>query len=235
MTAAAASSSSSASASSASATTASTRDDEYYFQDIIFLVEGRLFKVPKHMFIQESQLFRTMLSLPVPNGTPADGSSDDHPLKLDGVKAADFTHILRCLYPMRQFSAPTKGPGRYIKKLEEWLAIFRLAAMWDMEAVRAKAVSELTPLLTNKPALQVSLAVEHQVTEWLVPGLNKLVQREDPIDREDINMIGLDFALKVMTLREDCAAMHSNSRTLRRGAISVDVSDEIRTRFKIRE
>ncbi|PFH47360.1 hypothetical protein AMATHDRAFT_152243, partial [Amanita thiersii Skay4041] len=204
-------------------------------------VENRLFKVPKHMFVQESQLFQTMLSLPVPAGTPADGSSDARPLKLDGVKAVEFMHLLRCLYPGRHRDSANADDALLPEKvLQEWLAVFKLAVMWEMDVIKTKAIRELTPLLTNKPTLQVKLAVESQVEEWLVPGLNKLVQREEPIDREDVNMIGLDFALKIMTLREDYGCSHrwssaGNPGMQRRGAITADVSNEIRARFSIRK
>ena len=66
-------------------------------------VENRLFKVPRHVFIHHSQVFRDMLSLPVPDseGTKADGTSDDNPLTLDGIVAIDFIRLLRYLFSMK--------------------------------------------------------------------------------------------------------------------------------------
>ena len=34
----------------------------------------------------------------------------------------------------------------------------------------------MTPLLEKLPAIQVKLSCEHDVEEWLVPGLNGLAQ-----------------------------------------------------------
>ncbi len=98
-----------------------SHDEEFYLQDIIFQVsisitllhlsynmylsclqvENRLFKVPRQIFIHQSQVFRDMFSLPVPEGTKADGTSDDKPLKLDGIAAVDFIRLLRYLIPIK--------------------------------------------------------------------------------------------------------------------------------------
>ncbi|KAK2467421.1 hypothetical protein APHAL10511_000656 [Amanita phalloides] len=209
------------------------RDEEFYFQDIIFQVENRLFKVPRYVFLRESQVFRDLFSLPVPEGSKPDGISDARPLKLDGIKALDFSRLLRLLFPQKPDSETLP-----LKTLDEWTSVFKLAAQWDMEDVKAKAVQMITPLLENAPAKQVKMALEHGVDEWLVPALNRLVQREEPMDKTDVDLIGLDFALKVMALREDCFYNTNNNNTWsikRRGKVSMDTSKEIRIRFNIRQ
>lgn len=40
-----------------------------------------------------------MYMLPVAEGSVVDGSSDKHPLVLEGVKKAEFVQLLRVLYP----------------------------------------------------------------------------------------------------------------------------------------
>ncbi|OBZ75084.1 hypothetical protein A0H81_05026 [Grifola frondosa] len=75
------------------------RDDTFYSNDVIFLVENVLFKVPRNVF-EESEIFRTMFSLPVPDGGVADGSSDEHPLHLEGIACDDFRPFLRVLVPL---------------------------------------------------------------------------------------------------------------------------------------
>jgi hypothetical protein len=37
--------------------------------------------------------------LPIPSGTVADGSSDEQPLRLEGVKQKDFVQLLRVMFP----------------------------------------------------------------------------------------------------------------------------------------
>jgi hypothetical protein len=102
----------------ASGSKALIHDEEFFFQDVIIQVrisniyprlpifvclqvENRLFKVPRRVFVQESQVFRDMFSLPVPEGVKAEGASEDNPLKLDGIIAIDFVRLLRFLYPSK--------------------------------------------------------------------------------------------------------------------------------------
>jgi hypothetical protein len=62
-------------------------------------VEGCLFKVPRGPFERNSEVFQDMFRLPVPENTVPDGSSDEHPLRLDGVKKNDFRQLLKVMFP----------------------------------------------------------------------------------------------------------------------------------------
>lgn len=103
-----------------------------------------------------------------------------------------------------------------------------------MADVKAEAIRQMTPLLEKLPAMQVKLSLEHGVEEWLVPGLNQLVRREEPLNKDDVDLIGLDYALRIMTLREDCR-YGSTWSIVRRGEVPLDFSKEIKTRFGIRQ
>lgn len=103
-----------------------------------------------------------------------------------------------------------------------------------MEDVKESAIQKMTRLLESQPTKQVKLSLEYGVEEWLVPGLQRLVRREEPLSRNDVDLIGLDYALKVMTLREECRCERSNWSIQRRGEVTIDVSAEIRFRFGIR-
>lgn len=96
-----------------------TRHQYYYFSEVIFLVspfttpyneravpltkdmqvEGSLFKVPRESFVENSELFRAMFQLPVPSGRSPDGSSDQNPLRLDGIEKTDFLQLLKVMFP----------------------------------------------------------------------------------------------------------------------------------------
>jgi hypothetical protein len=99
----------------------------------------------------------------------------------------------------------------------------------------AEAIRKMTPLLENQAATQVKLSLEHDVKEWLVPGLQQLVRRKEPLNRSDVDLIGWDYALKVMALREDCHCDRYSSWAIEpRGKVTIDVSAEIRVRFGLR-
>jgi hypothetical protein len=62
-------------------------------------VEGSLFKVPRDSFVENSDFFRAMFQLPVPSGASPDGSSDEDPLRLEGIEKADFIQLLKVMFP----------------------------------------------------------------------------------------------------------------------------------------
>ena len=69
---------------------------------ITWQVEDQLFKVPRRNFAIESEIFSDMFQLPVPTtaGHSLDGSSDDQPLRLDGIKKSDFVQLLRVMFAL---------------------------------------------------------------------------------------------------------------------------------------
>jgi hypothetical protein len=62
-------------------------------------VENTLFRVPRHHFEQESEVFRDMFQLPIAEDTTPDGCSDEQPLRLDGILKQDFRQLLRVMFP----------------------------------------------------------------------------------------------------------------------------------------
>ncbi len=90
------------------------RNSKFYWEPVTFLVrpslnlselrlisasqvENQLFKVARHLFVDSSEVFSTMFSLPQGNVDVVDGSDDEHPLVLQDVKSADFEHLLAAL------------------------------------------------------------------------------------------------------------------------------------------
>ena len=69
------------------------------FDSLNLQVENTLFRVPRHRFEQESDVFRDMFQLPVAENTIPDGYSDEQPLRLDGVAKEDFRQLLRVMFP----------------------------------------------------------------------------------------------------------------------------------------
>lgn len=86
-----------------------------------------------------------------------------------------------------------------------------------MAEVKAFALERIAPLLRDLPSLQIHLARVHGIKEWLLPAFHELVKRKDPLDANDVELIGLADALKIMSLREDRIHVeHSKS-----GSISI--------------
>ncbi|KAJ8503539.1 hypothetical protein ONZ45_g10775 [Pleurotus djamor] len=199
-------------------------DDQYYFTFIVFSVEGVLFKVPRHKFESESPIFLSMFELP-PEGL-VDGLSDEQPLRLDGIECNEFRDFLKTI------ARPAALTAR------EWTSVLKLASLWDMANIRKDAIHNLDSLILN-PAEKVGIAIDYDIEAWLVPSLNALVQREQPISPADLSFIGIDCALKIAAIREACQRSGSTcyycssngtmSLQTQRGSVSVDCRSRIET------
>ncbi|KAF8331243.1 hypothetical protein F5887DRAFT_218845 [Amanita rubescens] len=173
------------------------KNEEYYLEVIVFQVEDQLFKVPRHLFVKLSQVFRDMFELPVPEGVEADGSSDKQPLVLEGIEKKDFVPLLRCLYPL-QF--PVNPSMNFT--LKEWQSVLKLTSLYEMTQVKKFAIEKMNTLLITLPALQIHLAKTYDIREWLAPGFLRLAHRIKPLDEEDAGLVGLSDSFKICALRE---------------------------------
>jgi hypothetical protein len=65
-------------------------------------VENELFKLPRRNFATESEIFSHMFDLPVPTAgvLSPDGSNEDKPLHLEGIKKSDFLPLLEVMFPL---------------------------------------------------------------------------------------------------------------------------------------
>lgn len=60
-------------------------------------VEDTLFKINRQDFEQGSEVFRNMFDLPKA-GESEEGSSTEHPLVLEGIRAVDLENFLAIMY-----------------------------------------------------------------------------------------------------------------------------------------
>ena len=69
-------------------------------------MEDTLFKVPRYLFEDNSDVFRDMFLLPSPEGVACDGSSDEQPLFLEGIPKVAFQQLLRAMkFPVSRSEA----------------------------------------------------------------------------------------------------------------------------------
>ncbi|KAH7912424.1 hypothetical protein BJ138DRAFT_1004506 [Hygrophoropsis aurantiaca] len=187
------------------------RDETFYFANVVFLVghfkylyatlivtyqvEDTLFRVPRQPFIDGSYVFRQRLERPVPPRAQEDGSSDENPLRLKSIKHDEFRQLLKVLF--QNYGRPKNLPESF----GEWKAVLKLSHRWGFKSARKQAIESLGAMKVD-PVDKLSLSEKYDVDEWLLPALEKLANRREPIGVKDAEKLGVTLALKVAALRE---------------------------------
>ncbi|KAL4064261.1 hypothetical protein V8B97DRAFT_2026047 [Scleroderma yunnanense] len=172
------------------------RDSKFYMTLVTVKVEDCLFRVPRSTLESQSNIFRDMFSLPTPKGDLLEGSTNEKPIYLANVKAEEFRLLLSVLL------TSSFGPQQNLPSSpDEWLPVIKLARMWEFNDVHTNSVKMVPYHSVEKSAVEkVSLAFQYGIQEWLVPGLDELAKRPEPIGIKDIEYLGLDVALKVAAI-----------------------------------
>ncbi|EIW80346.1 hypothetical protein CONPUDRAFT_28841, partial [Coniophora puteana RWD-64-598 SS2] len=181
------------------------RDDSFYFSIVIFLVENTLFKIPSHVLSDHSDVFQAMFSLPTGESI-AEGLTDDNPVALKGITSFDFKQLLKVLYsravlPPWTSTIPNQVSGQLPMTLEEWTPVLRLSDQWNMTAVHQFAIEKMA-VMSMDPVDRLALALEFDIKPWMMPALNALAQRPEPMARRDVDKLGLDVVLQIAEVRE---------------------------------
>ncbi|PIL33313.1 hypothetical protein GSI_04764 [Ganoderma sinense ZZ0214-1] len=172
-----------------------TRDSDFFIdvKPLYLRAENTLFCVPRHYF-QSSDVFEGMFTLPdVPNA-PQEGSSEACPLFLESIKADELKDFLRLLGVANRNAASVCNwmPN-------SWPPVLKLASMWQFTGIREKA---LWYLKQSNCMTRLEVSRQHGIEDWFVPAMRDLIKRDNPLNVDEINKLGLDFAVKVIALRE---------------------------------
>jgi hypothetical protein len=114
---------------------------------------------------------------------------------------------------MNNSSTVRESQRRDSLTLEEWTSVLHLSTMWQFQKIRAIAINAMGSVsmdLVDK----IVIARKFDVSTWLVPALNQLVQREKSIDFLEGNRLGMGWVLKVAELRDgDIRTDETTTRT----------------------
>ncbi|KDQ63981.1 hypothetical protein JAAARDRAFT_27659 [Jaapia argillacea MUCL 33604] len=171
-----------------------TRDEVYYFQDVVFLVEDTLFRVPRRNFEMESDTFGGMFTLVQPEQSTTEGSSDDDPIYLEGYSKVDFQRFLRVLLPLRigQVDLSTS---------DEWISVLKLSHIWEFDTIKGLAIQALDKFDLD-PVDKTVLARDYDIPGWLLLTFNAIAQRGRGLDMSDLERLGIDWVLRLARVRE---------------------------------
>ncbi|CAE6389106.1 unnamed protein product, partial [Rhizoctonia solani] len=184
------------------------RHPEFFFTDtlVAIQIEDTLFNVHKY-HLNESEVFLDMFKMPKAGGNnPEEGSSPEHPIRIEGVSASDFAALLTVLYA-RQFSNNQLAPEASLI-----IPAFRLANMWNFSALRAY----LLPLAEKNlgDVDKIALAGEFGIKNWLAPAHIHLVQREEPLTTAEAIKLPIDSVLLISRMRERYQAGNSKQDSM---------------------
>ena len=82
-----------------------------------------------------------------------------------------------------------------------------LSTQWDMTAIRAEAIKNVRAGLASDgllPHKLLNLGQTHHVDEWVMTAIVFFIKRKEPMEPNDAEVIGVENAFKIASLRERC-------------------------------
>jgi hypothetical protein len=100
--------------------------------------------------------------------------------------------------------------------VREWCTVLELSHKWGLDTLYSRAIEQCGPLFDDSTsATQLSLAYRFEIEEWKYPAIQRLVCRELPLSRLDIDLLGSATTAKLWQVRE--ANMRESLPQSRRG------------------
>ncbi|KAG9318090.1 hypothetical protein JVU11DRAFT_157 [Chiua virens] len=103
----------------------------------------------------------------------------------------------------RVLAGPTASTRRrYQKLLHNGSPSSNSPYMWGFQAVYMTAIKNLQSKLTLVEKIAIGELYSLDFDSWLLPAMQELVRRQEPISLEEGVQLGLDMALKLASVRE---------------------------------
>ncbi|CAA7260409.1 unnamed protein product [Cyclocybe aegerita] len=176
-------------------------DEDYFMQSsfVYFQVENRLFHVPNYRFTSESHIFSGMFKLPQPNAIDVEGASRNNPIKLpdgpDGIRHTDFKNFMKALYPLNV------SLTLFLSKAE-WISVLKLSSFWYFLSFRQMAISELWRMNELSSVQKIEFGRLVKISHWVTAGYSELIERDDPISKEEALLIDYETTFSLFRIRE---------------------------------
>ncbi|KAJ2930169.1 hypothetical protein H1R20_g6962, partial [Candolleomyces eurysporus] len=197
-------------------------DGEHYWDFVTFSVEGCLFRLPKYRFVEESKDFW--------KGYQFD---PDNELVPQAAEEPEYTNVT---INADTSSSPNLDQGQHVISLNDvtvddfryflkWQSVLKLSTTWSFNDIRHQAIKEIEAGDGGMTAVnQIILAKEYNVSEWLLTGYKTLITREETIDLQEGEEIGLRNALQLYELRD---------QYFRQGWLEETLESEIQCKFEL--
>ena len=177
-----------------------------------FQCGGRLFKVPHW---QLKKYCPVLLRLAEPNTDGTGGTSDDTAIPIDDLVSVEELVLLLdffyCGFVPLRYVGPFRSAYFFLSILrnqipnDEWFKLLVISSKLACEAVRARAINELTTIRPKvSPIDRIELGTKCNVPQWLPEAYADAFIRESPLTKEEGEKLGLEITVKVLRGREKC-------------------------------
>ncbi|KZT05002.1 uncharacterized protein LAESUDRAFT_813862 [Laetiporus sulphureus 93-53] len=178
------------------------RSSRFFFTDetVIFRVsdpqenKDHFYQVHRYFLQRDSEFFHGMFSCPPEDGG-AEGKTEETAIFLPGATSYEMDCLLSFLYD---------GMYEHALCLEDWIALLSISTRFVFDKIRDRAIREISahvPALD--PVQRISLAVKHDIPEWLMTAYVELCTRPIPLSKKEVEELGPTTAARLARARED--------------------------------
>ncbi|KAF6757744.1 hypothetical protein DFP72DRAFT_890544 [Ephemerocybe angulata] len=185
---------------------ASTKErSQFYFDPtcVVIQVESKVYRFPRYRLERFSDIFKDMFNLPPANDK--EGTSDEHPIILEGCTSFQFESLLSIMFPESIKPDITR---------EQLLAALELSFMWEMAEVtqfihETLSSQPISPLRKIVLGLKYSPDFDDFLKEGCIAFVRETVSNGLP-SRDDINDLGWDTYGKLMYAKEELVLLRGS-------------------------
>ncbi|KZP21000.1 hypothetical protein FIBSPDRAFT_1021607 [Athelia psychrophila] len=157
----------------------------FFIDNVTFLVEKELFKVPRVYFEKNSSIFSDMFQAPTTKDREGSTSS--------------YSGIM--VFTEKAHSLSRYVPQPVNMTIPEWISVLKLATLWRFGELRIEAIEELTKQ-EQDPLEKIVLGREYRVEAWLLTGYKELIQRDSGLTQSEKKKLGDAAIIKIYEARE---------------------------------
>lgn len=148
---------------------------------------GTLYNIHQSVFEQRSRVIADLMNLPQGECSNLEGKSDEHPIVLAGLQASEFEFLLVYMYNQSVcfrgiLSSFCDLALRVVVSQQEaepsipyLVALMKMSGFFEVPDARSFAIKNLERHAEFSPALQLQLARQYDVAQWLEPAFRALV------------------------------------------------------------
>lgn len=86
--------------------------------------------------------------------------------------------------------------------IDQWTIILKLAILWGFNTIYERAIDHLKDEVSPVGRVILGQTYNLDFESWILPVMNEIMRRKEPISLEEGRLLGLDMALRLASVRE---------------------------------